>query len=200
MNKEDQMREVREVVAEMQARGDGQKPWMVKELCDRHDDIEGPDRDWHRICAYDAMDAAVREVVGAGKQKRAGRGDGPQQPDLPGLPGWTRLQRSYFVPRDGQSALVDIWDLTDDEIEAKACEHDAQSVGHTEHASQLRQFARERRMKMTAGAEGLTPIVTAMTDAALERRAQDLDESGQSHQDHADDMRRYTGPDGDDDD
>jgi hypothetical protein len=126
------------------------KSWIVQALMTRHDSIDGTDADWYRGCAYDAVDADVRRVLSEKKQRELD--DQPTQEDLFGY-GFAALQRNYVIMRDGESTVVSVEALTDDEIESKAMEHERAASGHLRHAEELRRFGRER-VALTGGIAG----------------------------------------------
>lgn len=59
-------------------------------------------------------------------------------------PEFQHAQQRYVIEREGESVVVRIFDMTDDELEAKAVEHEKQGDGHFEHAAELRRFMAER--------------------------------------------------------
>ena len=60
------------------------------------------------------------------------------------MKGFEYLQCYYSVVRDGAKLYLPLKRLTDEEIEAKAVEHEAQASGHVKHAQELRDWAKTR--------------------------------------------------------
>jgi hypothetical protein len=56
------------------------------------------------------------------------------------MPGFERLQTHYLVERDKERVAVRIDHLTDDEIEAKACEQETMGRACFQHADELRRY------------------------------------------------------------
>src|SRR4051812_7114598 len=78
------------------------KNWIIHEVIRRHDNIEGDDTEFYRICAFGHVGSVVRKVLSDYKLEEvanAGAGD-----DL--LPGFEYVQKAYLVTRGGDSVIV----------------------------------------------------------------------------------------------
>lgn len=116
------------------------RDWMVHELVkDRQ--FAGPDRTWLRLTAYYAIKDLVGRAIRAFAKAQEEDESNPQMI----LKGYERLQKSYALKRDEEIVFVAIEECTDDELEAKAVEHEAQSQGHLAHARELRRYITQRK-------------------------------------------------------
>jgi hypothetical protein len=134
------MQEIRDLIETTVASGGAvKKAWLVHAICQRHAADLGSDWSWRR--AYNDTDAMVRRIIGQLKQLEFETT--PAQGELFGG-GYERLQKLYTVERDGDSVIVAVEDMTDDELIAKEHEHDAASIGHALHRDELRRYRLER--------------------------------------------------------
>lgn len=148
MTKQDVINEMRDLIA-VEFEKAGRTPaaqWLVQELLKRHGRIEGPDKDFHVLAAFhfaqDVVKLALRRRAPSVESDEAEPTDRLTQMVLPG---YEYLQVAYLIPRDGQQHLVAVAEMTDEEIEAKADEHQRLAKGNEQHAEELRRYKVERR-------------------------------------------------------
>lgn len=121
------------------------REWMVHEIVkDRQ--FAGPDRNWLRLTAYYAIKDLVGRAIRAFAKAQEEDESNPQMI----LKGYERLQKSYALTRDDEIVFVPIEQCTDEELEAKAVEHEAQSQGHLDHARELRRYIAKRKKAQRA--------------------------------------------------
>lgn len=108
-----------------------------------HPDVNGEDADFYKVVSYEKLRDEVRQQINRMKVKTDDEQDSQQQLLMPGF---DYLQRRYFVPRDGETCIVKIEEMSDEEIEAKAKEREAMGRACFAHADELRRY-RELRAK-----------------------------------------------------
>lgn len=135
--------EIRRAHQALEKQGDGvaAKSALISLILAAHARINGEDKDFAMLCVQLAVYAGVDKLF---REVKAGEKDGDEGPPIPGF---ERLQKHYVIQRDGDSCIVPIFAMTDDELEAKAKEHEGMATGHVEHAKELRRFREERARK-----------------------------------------------------
>jgi hypothetical protein len=121
------------------------KPWLLHEVLSQKAPPEGRDADFYRMCALATVRDAVDRVVRSAKQLEED-GEGSQ----PALPGYEFVQPQCCIERedgDGglESVIVPVDLMTDDEIEGKVAQLQAQARGLTAHAKELAQYLVDRK-------------------------------------------------------
>ena len=116
------------------------KGWLVNAVMRDHDSITGDDADFAVCLAHAHVTKRVEHYFRRIKEAEQEGGTDDQLI----LPGYEKLQRRYIVTRDEAQVGIDVWDLTDDELDAKAHEHRAMGRGHFQHADELDRFRAER--------------------------------------------------------
>ena len=105
-------------------------PWIAKTIIDNWPAIEGPGRDRYEIAAWDTVRGCVRKAINRYKAK-------PEEDAQLVLPGYRYLQKAYAVHRNGDSCVVSLDQLTDDEILARVAEYQRMADGCMKHAEEL---------------------------------------------------------------
>jgi hypothetical protein len=143
MKQQELMREVETVITERLADG---KPtpmtWLVTEVLNRHQDIAGADVPFFQLCGYEHVRDTVREVF---RLRKGNEAESEAQADL--FPGYTHVQRSYTISRDGEQMVVRLEQMTADEIRSKASELRGFAMGAMAHARELDEYLKEREGK-----------------------------------------------------
>ncbi len=116
--------------------------WVTHEIVSGHKRIQGADSDWYEVTAYGFITALVRKAIQKHKAS-----DTTDEQLL--LPGYDRLQSAYLTQRDGESSLVPIELLTDEELRAKEDELIGMSAGCIKHAEELREYRATRKAMAT---------------------------------------------------
>lgn len=115
--------------------------WIAHAICNSHAEglAENDEALFWRHCGY----AEVRDEVRRCINRRAGdREDGEAGQGF--LPGFRHLQSHYIVSRDGEDVGVPVYDLSDEEIEAKAAKYRGMGAACYAHADELDRFRRDR--------------------------------------------------------
>jgi hypothetical protein len=115
------------------------KSWIKHAIMERHQAIDGPDRDWFILCATEHIDRTVNRVL-----SHYTIADTQTDAQLV-MPGCERLQRVYLVERHADSTLVPIGSMTDEEIEQKVADYRAMGDGCYAHADELGRYLKRRR-------------------------------------------------------
>lgn len=114
--------------------------WLTTEYLDSKGDLAGGDVPFYRACARAHVNEIVRRVVGKYDAR-------PMKADEQLiLPGFTHLQKSYTIHRDGVNLLVPVDLLLPEELLARADEYEAMADGCKAHAIEIRKFIRSRRL------------------------------------------------------
>lgn len=116
--------------------------WLVHAIVGGHDEIEGPDAEWHAVTAFMAIRSEVRHSLHlcAESPPRMRRAAGQDFDDEAQGELFDRLQPAYLVKRGKQMWLVPLSKMTDEELTAKADEYDRFGRGAMQHANQLRRY------------------------------------------------------------
>lgn len=118
--------------------------FIAHAVIDDHPDVNGEDVDFYKIVTFEKLRDEVRQQINRMKVKTEEEQESSAQLVMPGF---DYLQHRYFVPRDGETCIVKIEDMTDEEIEAKAKEREAMGRACFAHADELRRY-RELRAKV----------------------------------------------------
>lgn len=118
---------------------------LTAALTKSHKNIKGSDKMFWMNLGYPTMRDHVRNAIGRLDPDKSTGDVADDTPQL-SLPGWSRLQRGYFmkrVDRFGQEVdrIVPIDQLTPSELRARAALHRAIAKGNIEHAQELEQYA-----------------------------------------------------------
>lgn len=151
MTEREVIAEVREMISEALAAG--QQPEaqrLVHGLLERHNKIEGEDKDFHTLAAYHFGQRIVKLALRRGRATPEGDDDEPRPFGQMVLPGYEYLQEAYLVARDGLQRLVAVQDMTDEELDSKAEEHRRLSKGNEQHAEELIRYKAERKRPTSA--------------------------------------------------
>lgn len=108
--------------------------WLIHEVIQSHEDIEGEDVPFYRLCAVEHVRDTVRTVL------RRYHPDHEEEVDADSqviLPGFERLQRAYFCDTPGGSMLVRLEDMTLEEIDQKIEKYAALELGMRKHREEL---------------------------------------------------------------
>jgi len=119
-----------------------QASWIAHRICSDHELglAANEDRDFWRHGGYTTTREAVRKCI----NKRAGdevERDASQYL----LPGFDHLHSYYMVSREGSDIGVWIYDMSEDEIEAKSEKYRKMGAACYAHADELDRFQRMRR-------------------------------------------------------
>lgn len=132
--------EVRALIADRLSSGSAvPATWLLHETMQRHNRVEGEDADLALLALRFLIQRTVREVL---RDKKKDESELKPQSEL--FAGYTRVQRSYLVERDGEQTVVRVEDLSDDEWQTKVGDLRAMSVGCMTHAKELEDFFRAR--------------------------------------------------------
>lgn len=114
-----------------------QTHWIAHEVLGRHDDIEGQDAEWYRVCTFKEVCRIAKSAIGKYRAE-----DVTDQQIL--LPGFTHLCKAYPLTRDGELVLVPVDQCSDDELRARAADLDKMAKGCIAHARELREYVNAR--------------------------------------------------------
>jgi len=130
--------EINEVIEERLAAGsDVIVPWLIQAILASHEEVGLSD---FSVCAR--MEFVADEV---GRCVRRFKEPTPDELEELTLPGFKHLQRAYKFERGGQTTIIPIEAMTDEELEAKADEHDKMARGHLGHAREIRRYLKARK-------------------------------------------------------
>lgn len=111
--------------------------WVTHQVVANHDGIDGPDVEFYRLCAFDAIQRVAKRIIG--RYEPAAASDGQLV-----MEGFEHALKAYPVERGGDRVLVPTDQLTAAELEARADEYDRMADGCRQHAKELRYLARTR--------------------------------------------------------
>jgi hypothetical protein len=121
-----------------------QTHWIAHEVLGQHDDIEGDDADWYRVCTFKEVCRIAKSAIGKYRSDEVTN-------DQLILPGFTHLCKAYPLSRDAELVLVPVDQCTDDELLTRAAELDKMAKGCVAHARELREYVNARcQMSMVA--------------------------------------------------
>jgi hypothetical protein len=110
--------------------------WLVQLILKNHPDEAATD--FSQCARYEFVNDEVGRCVRKFKEPE------PDELAQLTLPGFKRLQKAYRITRDDDQIIVPIEAMTDDELLAKAEEHDLMSKGHRTHAREIRRYVSQR--------------------------------------------------------
>lgn len=113
--------------------------WLTTEILSMKSDIHGDDADFYVACGVDFIKDTVKRCIGQYQPKPSAVTDRQLV-----MEGFDFMQKAYTVDREGETVLVPVDMLTDDEIEARAYELEAMARGCIAHAKELRAYRRGR--------------------------------------------------------
>ena len=113
--------------------------WLTTEILNMKADIHGDDADFYVACGVDFIKDTVKRCIGQYQPKAATSTDAQIV-----MEGFDHMQKAYTVDREGETVLVPVDMLTDEEIEARAAELEAMARGCIAHAKELRAYRRGR--------------------------------------------------------
>lgn len=114
-----------------------QTHWIAHEVLGRHDDIDGNDAEWYRVCTFKEVCRIAKSAIGKY------RADEETNEQLV-LPGFVHLCKAYPLSRDSELVLVPVDQCTDDELLTRASELDKMAKGCVAHARELREYVLAR--------------------------------------------------------
>src|SRR5258706_8643914 len=111
--------------------------WLIQSILAIHpeDDLS----DFSKCARFEFVNDEVGRCVRRFKEPE------PEELAQLTLPGFKKLQKAYRLTRNDEAIIVPIEAMSDDELEAKAIEHDEASRGHRTHARELRRYIKARR-------------------------------------------------------
>lgn len=113
--------------------------WLTTEILSMKSRIEGEDADFYIACGVDFIKDTVKRVVGDYRPKASVIADAQIVMD-----GFDHMQRAYTVDREGETVLVPVHLLSDEEIEGRAAELEGMARGCINHARELRAYRMSR--------------------------------------------------------
>ena len=106
--------------------------WVAHAVMEAHQNIEGADRDFHLVCSFRTVRETTRRVMG--KYRKNEISIDPQMT----MDGFEYLQTHYVVAdMSGDQVMVHVFQMTYEELTAKAEEHEASAKAHAQHAREL---------------------------------------------------------------
>lgn len=115
--------------------------WFTTEILAMKSDVHGDDADFYVACGVDFIKDTVKRCIGQYEPKASAATDRQIL-----LDGFEYLQRAYTVQRDGETVLVPVDRMTDDELEGRALELEEIARGTVAHAKEMRAYKRGRAM------------------------------------------------------
>lgn len=132
-----------EINSQLDALGDRpwEASWVAHAICNSHlaGLSENDDALFWRHCGYAECRDQVRKCI----NRRAGI-DEERQPGQRTLPGFDYLQSHYLVKRDGIEVGVPVYDLSGQELEAKAAQYRSMGAACFAHANEIDRFRADR--------------------------------------------------------
>lgn len=110
-----------------------QTHWIAQEILATHDDIEGEDAAWYRVCTFKEVCRIAKSAIGKFKA------EGETSEQLL-LPGFRHLCKAYPLTRDGDLVLVPVDQCSDAELLSRAEELDKMAKGCVDHAAEIREY------------------------------------------------------------
>lgn len=106
------------------------KDWLIQAVLKDHTAVHGDDSDMAICCMRDTVSNKVRAYF---NKIKASADLDPQML----LPGFKHLQKRYSIERKKQRVIVEIHNMTFDELTEKADEYYAMSKGAAEHGDEI---------------------------------------------------------------
>jgi len=119
--------------------------WLTTEILSMKSEINGRDADFYVACGVDFIKDTVKRCIGQYQPKASAATDAQIVMD-----GFDHMQKAYSILRDGETVLVPVDMLTDEEIEAREAELEAMARGCIAHAKELRRYRLNRASAQTA--------------------------------------------------
>lgn len=110
-----------------------QTHWVAQEILASHDDIEGEDAAWYRVCTFKEVCRIAKSAIGKFRAE-----DVTCEQLL--LPGFRHLCKAYPLTREGELVLVPVDQCTDAELLARADDLDKMAKGCVDHAAEIREY------------------------------------------------------------
>lgn len=120
-----------------------QTHWIAQEILAQHDDIDGEDAAWYRVCTFKEVCRIAKSAIGKYKS------DEVTDEQLI-LPGFRHLCKAYPLTRQGALVLVPVDQCTDEELLCRAEDLDKMAKGCIEHAREIREYLLCRREAVSA--------------------------------------------------
>ena len=113
--------------------------WTVTEILNRHDDIEGSDKDFYLVAARHWVNGEVKSAIGKYEPTTSSENDQLV------LDGFEYLQKAYPLLRGAVRVLVPINQITNAEWDAKEKEYERMGDGCYAHAREIRDYRSSRQ-------------------------------------------------------
>ena len=140
MNAKDIEQRASEMVADKIRHGyEVHMDWTVRELILSMGDIDGKGAEFHAICAHEYAWRVVKRVV----KKYDAESEEAEASQMT-LDGFEQLRVAYTMPRKGETQLIPLHKLTDDEIRNRAATYIQQSKTLKKHAKELLYYLYKR--------------------------------------------------------
>lgn len=110
-----------------------QTHWIAQEILASHDDIDGEDAAWYRVCTFKEVCRIAKSAIGKFRAE-----DITSEQLL--LPGFKHLCKAYPLTREGELVLVPVDQCSDGELLARADELDKMAKGCVDHAAEIREY------------------------------------------------------------
>ena len=127
--------EIEQVLEEMKGNSVWNPQWVTQAIINKHDDIDGSDKDFYTIIGRAQVYEQVRKRIGRYKLKPELKPDRQLV-----LRGFERLQERYVFEVDGESVAIRVQDMTSEQRRAKAAELRAMGAGCYQHADELDRY------------------------------------------------------------
>lgn len=140
--------EINEALDDLETRGTPWRAsWIAHQICGSHTDGlgTGDHADFWRHCAYEEVRDQVRRCINRRAGDRPNVDDGQLR-----LPGYEHLQSYYVVRRQEEDLGVPVFDLTDEELDAKAAIYRAMGGACFAHADEIDRFRTLRAAEAAA--------------------------------------------------
>jgi hypothetical protein len=119
------------------------RDWIAQEILASHDDIDGEDAAWYRVCTFKEICRIAKSAIGKYKADDV-------TSDQLLFPGFTHLCKAYPLNREGELVLVPVNQCSDDELLKRADELDKMAKGCVSHAAELREYVLARAAEVAA--------------------------------------------------
>jgi len=120
-----------------------QTHWIAQEILAQHDNIEGDDAAWYRVCTFKEVCRIAKSAIGKFKA------EGTTSDQLL-LPGFKHLCKAYPLTREGDLVLVPVDQCTDQELLDRAEDLDKMAKGCVDHAAEIREYVALRKEEAAA--------------------------------------------------
>lgn len=120
-----------------------QTHWIAQEILSSHDDIDGEDAAWYRVCTFKEVCRIAKSAIGKFRAE-----DTTSEQLL--LPGFKHLCKAYPMTRQGDLVLVPVDQCSDFELLGRAEELDKMAKGCVSHAAEIREYVLARKDEVAA--------------------------------------------------